>query len=96
TYTQDDVSQGARVWTGYTYANTDNTTPARMRLPMIVNANTHETGATSFIGISIPAGSDGATSRKIALDGLFNHANLPPFVSKQLIQHMTTSNPSPA
>ncbi|PMV51240.1 DUF1800 family protein, partial [Pseudomonas sp. FW305-3-2-15-C-LB3] len=30
------------------------------------------------------------------LDGLFNHANLPPFVSKQLIQHMTTSNPSPA
>ncbi|MGL4314987.1 MAG: DUF1800 family protein, partial [Sphingomonas sp.] len=38
TYTQDDVSQGARVWTGYTYANTDNTTPARMRLPMIINA----------------------------------------------------------
>ncbi|MFX7140690.1 DUF1800 family protein, partial [Acinetobacter baumannii] len=23
TYAQDDVSQGARVWTGYTYANTD-------------------------------------------------------------------------
>jgi len=30
------------------------------------------------------------------LDGLFNHANTPPFVSKQLIQHLVTSNPSAA
>ena len=33
---------------------------------------------------------------KIALDTLFNHPNLPPFVCKQLIQHLVTSNPSPA
>ncbi len=32
----------------------------------------------------------------MALDGLFANANLPPFVSKQLIQHLVTSNPSPA
>jgi uncharacterized protein (DUF1800 family) len=95
-YTQTDVSQGARVWTGYTYANNDNTTPNRIALGMVINASTHETGATSFVGISIPAGSDGATARKIALDGLFNHANTPPFVSKQLIKHLVTSNPSPA
>jgi len=96
TYTQTDVSQGARVWTGYTFANTDNTTPDRMRLPMAINAARHETGATSFLGISIPDGADGATARAMALDGLFNHPNLPPFVSKQLIQHLVTSNPSPA
>src|SRR5262252_3044474 len=96
TYTQADVSQGARVWTGYTFANTDNTTPDRMRLPMAINAARHETGATSFLGISIPDGADGATARAMALDGLFNHPNLPPFVSKQLIQHLVTSNPSPA
>lgn len=96
TYTQADVSQGARVWTGYTYANTDNSTPNRIQLGLVVNPNTHETGATSFVGISIPAGSDGATARKLALDGLFNHANTPPFVSKQLIQRLVTSNPSPA
>ena len=95
TYTQDDVAQHARVWTGYTFANNDNTTPARMRLPLVINAN-HETGAISFLGISIPAGHDGATARRMALDGLFANANLPPFVSKQLIQHMVTSNPSPA
>ena len=96
TYTQTDVSQGARVWTGYTFANTDNTTPDRMQLPMAINAAQHETGATSFLGISIPAGTSGATARATTLDGLFNHPNVPPFVSKQLIQHLVTSNPSPA
>ena len=39
----------------------------------------------------IPAG-----DLKIALDTLFNHPNLPPFFWKQLIQHLVTSNPSPA
>ena len=33
---------------------------------------------------------------KTALDTIFAHANLPPFVSKQLIQRLVTSNPSPA
>ncbi len=96
TYAQADVSQGARVWTGYVFANSDNTTPDRMQLPMAINAVQHETGATSFLGISIPAGASGATARTLALDGLFNHPNVPPFVSKQLIQHLVTSNPSPA
>ena len=94
-YTQADVSQAARVWTGYNYATADNTTPARLRLPMTITATRSETGGASFLGITIPAGSDGATARKLALDGLFNHQNVPPFISKQLIQHMVTSNPSP-
>jgi uncharacterized protein (DUF1800 family) len=96
TYTQADVSQGARVWTGYTYASSDNSTPDRIRLGLTANAAMHETGASSFLGITIPAGSDAASSRKLALDGLFNHANLGPFVGKQLIQRLVTSNPSPA
>ncbi|WP_298196476.1 DUF1800 family protein [Novosphingobium sp.] len=98
TYTQADVSQAARVWTGYTLANTDNTTPARMRLPLIINNSTRETGASSLLNgaITIPAGTDGATARKILLDGLFNHASMPPFIGKQLIQRLVTSNPSPA
>ena len=95
-YTQADVSQAARVWTGYNYATADGTTPARMRLPMTIVATRSETGGASFLGITIPAGSDGATARKLALDGLFNHQNMAPFVGKQLIQHLVTSNPSPA
>ena len=95
-YTQADVSQAARVWTGYNYATADGTTPLRLRLPMTITASRSETGGTSFLGINIPAGSDGATARRLALDGLFNHPNVPPFVSKQLIQHLVTSNPSAA
>ena len=95
-YTQADVSQAARVWTGYTHATSDNSTPARLRQPMTVVESRHEGGATNFLGIAIPAGADAATARKQALDGLFAHQNVPPFVSRQLIQHLVTSNPSPA
>ena len=48
--------------------------------------------------MTIPAQSspDPDGDLKIALDTLFYHPNLPPFISKQLIQHLVTSNPSPA
>ena len=96
TYAQADVGQAARVWTGYTYANAVTTTPARHQLGMIVNPAQFETGGASFLGINVPPGSDSALARKVALDGLFQHANVPPFIAKQLIQHLVTSNPSPA
>jgi uncharacterized protein (DUF1800 family) len=98
TYSQADVSQAARVWTGYNYASADNTTPARMRMPMAIIATRHETEATSLFNgaITIAAGTDGVAARKIALDGLFNHKTLPPFVCRQLIQRLVTSNPSGA
>ncbi len=60
----------------------------------------------NFLGVRIPAFSKSSTTptyeangRKnigIALDTLANHANTAPFISKQLIQRFTTSNPSPA
>lgn len=67
-------------------------------LPMKSYASHHATSAKSFLGVTIPASSssDPNGDLKIALDTLFNHPNLPPFVCKQLIQHMVTSNPSPA
>jgi uncharacterized protein (DUF1800 family) len=47
--------------------------------------------------VTVPAGgSDPNGDLKTALDTLFNHPNTPIFVSKQLIQHLVTSNPSPA
>ena len=96
TYTQADVSGAARVWTGWNLANNDNTTPDRMRLPLVAVASQHETGLTTFLNITVPAGTDAAGAKKLALDGIFANSNMPPFVSKQLIQHMVTSNPSPA
>jgi uncharacterized protein (DUF1800 family) len=96
TYTQDDITGLARVFTGWNIANADNTTPDRMRLPMTNNAALHETGDKTFLGTTIPAGTAGPQSLTLALDAIFNHANLPPFVCRQLIQHLVTSNPSAA
>jgi uncharacterized protein (DUF1800 family) len=96
TYTPDDVSGLARVFTGFVLDSTDNTTPDRLRRPLVQKASDHELGAKTFLGTTIPAGTDGIASLKIALDTLFAHPNTAPFISKQLIQRLVTSNPSPA
>ncbi|MGU3315054.1 DUF1800 family protein [Sphingomonas sp. M6A6_1c] len=92
TYGPADVSGLARVFTGLSLATTDNTTPDRYRQPLVMNAAINETGAASFLGASTTGG--GMAAVKVALDTIFAHPNLPPFVSKQLIQRLVTSNPS--
>ena len=96
TYTQEDISGLARVFTGWNIDSSDNSTPDRMRRPMINNAALHETGVKTFLGTTIPAGTNGPDSLRLALDAIFAHPNVAPFVSKQLIQHLVTSNPPPA
>jgi len=96
TYTLNDVSQLARVFTGLQLDSTDTTTPDRLRRPLVMNASLHEPGASTFLGITVPAATEGLAAVRIALDGIFAHPNVPPFVSKQLIQRLVTSNPSPA
>ncbi|QDZ08334.1 DUF1800 domain-containing protein [Sphingomonas panacisoli] len=94
TYKPADVSGLARVFTGLNYSSSDNTTPDRMKAPMTMQASINETGTASFLGTSTSGG--GMAAIKVALDTIFAHANVPPFVSKQLIQRLVTSNPSPA
>ena len=67
-------------------------------LPMQSYPSHHSTVLKQFLGETIPASSsaDPEGDLKIALDTLYNHPNLPAFFSKQLIQHLVTSNPSPA
>lgn len=43
----------------------------------------------------IPAGLNGAEDLRILLDALFQHPNTGPFICRQLIQRLVTSNPSP-
>ncbi|MBU1374601.1 MAG: DUF1800 domain-containing protein [Alphaproteobacteria bacterium] len=107
TYTAADISGLAKVFTGYSYYSPtpSNTTfrggskaaDATVRA-MIPYAAFHSTSAKSFLGNSIPASATANPSGdlKIALDALFNHPNTGPFISKQLIQRLVTSNPSPA
>jgi uncharacterized protein (DUF1800 family) len=56
------------------------------------------TGSTSanLLGSAFTMGANPAQSLERALDRIFAHPNLAPFVAKQMIQHMVTSNPSPA
>jgi uncharacterized protein (DUF1800 family) len=63
---------------------------------MVQIAGRHELGAKTFLGTTIPANTDGVQSLQIALDTIFGHANVAPFVSRQLIQRLVASNPSPA
>ena len=106
TYTNDDVTGLARVFTGWGWAATGTsnaefrgtviTDPQRTVKPMKMYPNYHESGAKTFLGTTIPAGTSGEQSLALALDRLFNHQNLCPFVGKQLIQRFVTSNPSAA
>jgi uncharacterized protein (DUF1800 family) len=94
TYGPADVSGLARVFTGLNLANSTSTTPDRYRLPLVMTASTHETGTSTFLGTSVSG--EGMAAIKTALDTIFAHPNVPPFVGKQLIQRLVTSNPSPA
>jgi uncharacterized protein (DUF1800 family) len=96
TYTQDDITGLARVFTGWNIDSSDNTTPDRMRRPMVATAGAHETGEKSFLGTTIPAGTGPTDSLRLALDAIFAHPNVAPFVSRQLIQRLVTSNPPPS
>ncbi|KQM35956.1 DUF1800 domain-containing protein [Sphingomonas sp. Leaf10] len=94
TYTLDDVSQLARVFTGLQLASSDRKTADRMREPLIMNSELNETGSSTFLGATVSGG--GMAAIDAALDVIFRHPNIAPFVSKQLIQRLVTSNPSPA
>ena len=94
TYTPADVSGLARVFTGLNLANSTSTTPDRYKLPLVMTASSHEAGTSTFLGTTVSG--EGVAAIKTALDAIFAHPNLPPFVSKQLIQRLVTSNPSPA
>ena len=94
TYAPADVAGLARVFTGLSLASTVSTTPDRYRQPLVMNAALNETGTASFLGATTSGG--GMAAVKFALDTIFAHPNLPPFVSKQLIQRLVTSNPTPA
>lgn len=102
TYSQNDVMGLARVWTGWNWDLAGQAgaaglaTPDFQGRPMRQIAAKHESGEKQFLGTTIPAGVDGVTSMRIALDVLFQHPNVGPFIGKQLIQRLVTSNPSPA
>jgi len=108
TYKQSDVTNLARVFTGYdfdarpaerivlageTYRVDGRQFAAR---PMVLAPDLHSPEAVAFLTARIPEGTPGEQALKVALDTLFNHPNVGPFFGRQMIQRLVTSHPSPA
>jgi len=101
TYTQNDVMDLGRAFTGWTYPPTpgkpsQNHNPEYYGGPMMAVEGLHDTGAKTILGQPIPAGQSAEQDLAAALGIIFNHPNLGPFVARQMIEHLVTSNPSPA
>ena len=96
TYSNVDVEGLAKVFTGYGYDPAlDETT--RGHSPIVVaDEKWHSTQEKWFLGKTIPANTDSKTSLTQALDHVFAHKNVAPFVARQLIQRFTQSAPSPS
>ena len=107
TYTQKDIKELAKVFTGLSAGKAGNYERGNARfgmnvygtdfsVPMAMYEDWHEFGGKSFLGLYIPSGQKGMKDIEMAVDHIFRHPNVGPFIGKQLIQKLVTSNPSPA
>lgn len=100
-YTQDIVEGFARAFTGWTYATAPGAAPSDFNpayylAPMEIREEHHETGEKLLLdGRVLPAGQGTAKDLDDALDTIFNHSNVGPFIGYRLIQALVKSNPSP-
>jgi len=102
TYDQTDVSEMAKVFTGWSYRRTSDESwtfwwgDYDPYSPMEVYHEFHDDSEKVIVGdVVIPANQGGDEDMRIALDALFHHPNVGPFIAKALIQRLVTSNPSP-
>ena len=107
TYTNADIGGMAKVFSGWSWAGPDtsdnrfrdwlaNPDPNRDILPMQPYAQYHSTSEKRFLGVTVPVNTGARETLRIAIDTLLNHPNTGPFMGRQLIQRLVTSNPSTA
>jgi len=108
TYDNSDITELAKVFTGLSgsalgddawsnsvyfgigFYEIDKTKPMKMY------ENFHEKGSKTFLGKTVPDGNSGMQDIEAAIDIIFDHPNVGPFLAKRLIQRLVKSNPSPA
>ena len=101
TFTYYEILEFARVYTGWNYGNAPRLRFSRRNaesevIPMTSFEDFHDRDLKYLLGYElVPAGLDAPEDLDAALDNIFNHSNVAPFISTQLIQHLVTSNPSP-
>lgn len=111
TYNNNDIKELARVFTGLGPGSLDPTMDIdwtdqayfgldlyamNKTEPLVMYQEWHDEGSKSALnGLLIPAGMAGLDEIEMVVDYLFNHANVAPFICRQLIQRLIKSNPSP-
>ena len=101
TYDQATIEGFAHVFTGWTWQGSPSFGSGRVPVtsqyaPMELWPGFHDTGQKLLLGGAVlPAGQSGEQDLAAALDNIFNHPNVGPFMAIRLIQRLTTSNPSP-
>lgn len=108
TYDNEDIKGLAKVFTGLSgseWADESNNTPVTFGRrfsayslvdPMRMYEDWHEPGEKHIVGdYTIPAGQSGMEDVEEAIDHLFNHPNVGPFLAYRLIQRLVKSNPTP-
>jgi uncharacterized protein (DUF1800 family) len=106
TYSQTDVENFSRVFTGWTYPTAPGATlqkhnPAYWLGAMQPFESNHDTGSKTLLPVNgtpavLPSGQSSTVDLNAALDNIFAQLSLSPFVCKLLIQHLVSSNPSAA
>ncbi|BDX04762.1 DUF1800 domain-containing protein [Planctobacterium marinum] len=108
TYDQEDIREFAKIFTGLSWNIPGESGFGVMDIhelesesdpflsPMKMYESHHEPGSKTLLnGQVVPAGQTGMQDIEAAIDNLFNHPNVGPFIGKQLIQRLVKSNPSP-
>ena len=101
-YDQAVIDNLSRVFTGWTYpVRSGNQSkwrnPEHFDGPMEAFDDHHDMGTKVLMnGFTIPGGQSAQVDLAAALDHIFAHPNVGPFVATRLIRNLVTSNPSPA
>lgn len=100
-YDQNDVKQMALALTGWTFNTASGTPPTHENPnyypgPMVQIASYHDRTQKTILGQTLAANQTHSQDLDAAIDILFNHPNVGPFVATRLIRALVTSNPSPA
>jgi uncharacterized protein (DUF1800 family) len=100
TYDQEEIEGFAYTFTGWAYPPLPGQTAKFYSAPyhvgsMVPIAANHATGTKKLLdGVVLPANQTAEKNLNDALDNIFNHPNVAPFIGKLLIQQLVTSNPS--
>lgn len=101
-YDQETIEGFAAVFTGWTYPTIPGNVPVKYNPSYFIGEmaawpGAHNTASKELLdGVALPARNDPYGDLNAAIDNIFNHPNVAPFVAKRLIQKLVTSDPSPA